>query len=33
MNNLYGSAMSKCLPTDRLKWIDPKAFKFNEIHQ
>ena len=24
MNNVYGSAMSKFLPTSGLKWIDPK---------
>ena len=25
MNNLYGCAMSKFLPTSGFKWIDPKA--------
>ena len=28
-NNLYGSAMSKLLPTSGFKWIDPKVFDLN----
>ena len=29
-NNFYGYAMSKFLPTDGLKWIDPKVFNLNK---
>ena len=27
---LYGYAMSKFLPTNRFKWIDPKEFELNK---
>ena len=30
MSNLYGYAMSKFLPTSKLKWIDPKEFDLNK---
>ena len=30
MNNLYGYAMSKFLPTGGFKWIDPKEFDLNK---
>ena len=29
-NNFYGFAMSKFLPTNRSKWIDPKEFDLNK---
>ena len=29
-NNLYGSAMSKFLPTNSYKWTDPKEFELNK---
>ena len=30
-NNFYGFAMSKFLPTNRSKWIDPKEFDLNKF--
>ena len=30
MNNLYGYAMSKFLPTSGFKWIEPKEFDLNK---
>ena len=30
LNNLYGYAMSKFLPTGRFKWIDPKEVDMNK---
>ena len=30
MNNLYGYAVSKFLPTNGLKWIDSKEFDLNK---
>ena len=32
MNNLYGYAMSKFLPTRGFKWIDPKEFDLNKYN-
>ena len=29
-NNLYGYTMSRFLPTDGFKWIDPKEFDFSK---
>ena len=30
VNNLYGYAMSKFLPSRGFKWIDPKVFELNK---
>ena len=29
-NDLYGYVISKCLPTNGFKWIDPKEFDLNK---
>ena len=31
-NNLYNYVMSKFLPTDRFKWIDPQEFDLNKCN-